>query len=119
MFQFRKKEILQESINCTRHWYYLYLVSSTLFAPFAVILADGYEVHLDNRKLKSPSGLILQLPTELLANAIALEWDSQKDVLKFHTMPLVSSRVVIYLEASHYNSSCLHKISSVIKSSHP
>lgn len=51
---------------------------------------DGYDVNLDSRKLKSPSGLVVKLPTESLANAVALEWDSQQDSLKFHTMPMTN-----------------------------
>lgn len=51
---------------------------------------DGYDVSLDKRKLKSPSGLVLKLPSEQLAHAVALEWDSQEETLKYHTMPLTN-----------------------------
>nr|XP_039265793.1 ATP synthase mitochondrial F1 complex assembly factor 2-like [Styela clava] len=52
--------------------------------------SDGYDVSLDKRKLKCPSGIVLRLPCEQLAQAVALEWDSQRDALKYHTMPITN-----------------------------
>lgn len=51
---------------------------------------DGFEVNLGTRKLKSPSGTVLRIPSETLAQAVALEWDSQKEALKYHTMPVTN-----------------------------
>lgn len=48
-----------------------------------------YEVNLDRRKLKTPSGKLFTVPNEALAIAVATEWDAQKDSIKFYTMHLV------------------------------
>lgn len=51
---------------------------------------DGlYEVNLDRRKLKTPGGKLFTVPNEALAIAVATEWDTQRDTLKFYTMHLV------------------------------
>lgn len=51
---------------------------------------DGtYEVTLDNRKLKTPSGTPLVLKSEALAVAVAAEWDAQKEKIERSTMHLV------------------------------
>lgn len=55
-----------------------------------ILYAGGFEVNLDSRKLRSPSGIILKLPTEGLAHAIANEWNMQNDTVKMDRMPLVS-----------------------------
>ncbi|XP_056286041.1 ATP synthase mitochondrial F1 complex assembly factor 2 [Pseudoliparis swirei] len=48
----------------------------------------GYEISLDQRKLKTPGGKLFIVPNEALAIAVATEWDAQKDTLKFYTMHL-------------------------------
>ncbi|GAA50290.1 ATP synthase mitochondrial F1 complex assembly factor 2 [Clonorchis sinensis] len=48
-----------------------------------------YEVQLDKRKLRTPGGNTLLIPNEALALAVAVEWDSQKDTIKRHSMHLV------------------------------
>ncbi|TGZ69323.1 hypothetical protein CRM22_003800 [Opisthorchis felineus] len=55
-----------------------------------------YEVQLDNRKLRTPGGNTLLIPNEALALAVAVEWDSQKDTIKRHSMHLtnLSNRVL-------------------------
>lgn len=51
---------------------------------------DGiYEVSLDNRKLKTPSGTPLIVRSEALAIALAAEWDLQKDTIERSNMHLV------------------------------
>ncbi|KAG8433347.1 hypothetical protein GDO86_017578 [Hymenochirus boettgeri] len=50
----------------------------------------GFEINLDRRKLKTPHGKVLTLPSEALAVAVATEWDSQQDVIKFYTMHLTT-----------------------------
>lgn len=45
-----------------------------------------YEVLLDQRKLRTPGGQPFLVPNEILAHAVAQEWDSQKDHIKRHTM---------------------------------
>jgi len=44
---------------------------------------------LDARKLRSPSGTIVKVPSEGLAHAVATEWNSQNGVVKLDRMPLV------------------------------
>nr|XP_022314268.1 ATP synthase mitochondrial F1 complex assembly factor 2-like [Crassostrea virginica] len=49
-----------------------------------------FEVNLDQRKLRSPSGKLFQVPSEPLALAIATEWNSQKDTIKRQNMHLTT-----------------------------
>ncbi|GBO05290.1 hypothetical protein AVEN_144493-1 [Araneus ventricosus] len=54
--------------------------------------SDGrYEISLDKRKLKTPSGTLLQLPNEALAAAVATEWDLQQKIIQRHNMHIVSN----------------------------
>lgn len=56
-----------------------------------ILYSDGkFEVTLDNRKLKTPKGNVLQVDSEPLAIAIATEWDSQKDTINRSNMHLSS-----------------------------
>ncbi|XP_075686750.1 ATP synthase mitochondrial F1 complex assembly factor 2 [Rhinoderma darwinii] len=50
----------------------------------------GFEINLDRRKLKTPQGKIFTVPSEPLAIAVATEWDSQCDTIKFFTMHLTT-----------------------------
>uniref|UniRef100_A0A8C5PWW4 ATP synthase mitochondrial F1 complex assembly factor 2 n=1 Tax=Leptobrachium leishanense TaxID=445787 RepID=A0A8C5PWW4_9ANUR len=50
----------------------------------------GFEINLDRRKLKTPLGKVFSVPSEALALAVATEWDSQQDKLKFYTMHLTT-----------------------------
>ncbi|CAG8776656.1 6234_t:CDS:2, partial [Gigaspora rosea] len=53
---------------------------------------DVYQIALDNRPLKTPGGSPLVIPRsqKYLAVLIAGEWESQKTVLKQHSLPLTS-----------------------------
>lgn len=52
--------------------------------------ADGlFEINLDKNKLKTPLGTLFRVPTEPLAVVVATEWDSQKEMIKKHSMHLV------------------------------
>lgn len=48
----------------------------------------GFNVLLDGRIVKTPGKKVLALPTESLAQAVALEWDRQDGVIDPATMPL-------------------------------
>ena len=49
----------------------------------------GYQVTLDNKfNVRTPSKQLLILPTETIANAVAVEWDSQRKNIIFALMPL-------------------------------
>ncbi|XP_003741540.1 ATP synthase mitochondrial F1 complex assembly factor 2 [Galendromus occidentalis] len=51
---------------------------------------DGWEVNLDDRKLKTPAGKLLTVPNEAIAAAIATEWAIQKNTIERHAMHLTS-----------------------------
>lgn len=48
----------------------------------------GFTVLLDDRTVKTPAKAHLTVPTMALAEAIAVEWDAQEDVLDPGTMPV-------------------------------
>lgn len=48
----------------------------------------GYEVCLDEHRLRTPGKRQLVLPTKALAEAIAVEWDAQEGVIAPDKMPL-------------------------------
>lgn len=56
---------------------------------FLLFIGGLFEINLDKRKLKTPSGKLFTVPNEALAIAVANEWDVQKETLKFYTMHLV------------------------------
>jgi len=51
---------------------------------------DGYEIGLDGRKIKTPLNNILKVNSLSLANMIANEWRSQRDLIKKHEMLLTN-----------------------------
>lgn len=56
-----------------------------------VLYADGkYEISLDQRKLRTPRGAVLQVESEPLAIALATEWDQQKETINRSNMHLTS-----------------------------
>ncbi len=54
----------------------------------AVAVPEGYAVRLDDKPVRTPAGRILVAPTQSLAEAIAAEWDAQRDVIDPGSMPL-------------------------------
>ncbi len=50
--------------------------------------ADGFEIHLDGRAVKTPQGHVLIAPTGDLANRIAAEWAAVVDHVRYEDMPL-------------------------------
>ncbi|XP_030841010.1 ATP synthase mitochondrial F1 complex assembly factor 2, partial [Strongylocentrotus purpuratus] len=52
--------------------------------------SKAFEINLDQRKLKTPSGQPLVIPTESLAVAVATEWDTQHEFIKQHSMHLTA-----------------------------
>src|SRR6202167_3837755 len=53
-----------------------------------VAAADGYAVRLDDKPVRTPARRVLAAPTLALAEAIAAEWQAQKDVIDPAKMPL-------------------------------
>jgi len=51
-------------------------------------VADGYAVRLDDKPICTPARRMLAAPTLALAEAIAAEWQAQKDVIDPAKMPL-------------------------------
>ena len=50
--------------------------------------ADGFEVQLDGKTVKTPLGQDVVAPTKAMADAIVLEWAAQEEKVKPETMPL-------------------------------
>ena len=50
--------------------------------------ADGYAVRLDDKPIRTPAHRVLAAPTLALTEAIAAEWQAQKDVIDPAKMPL-------------------------------
>ncbi|CAK8685267.1 unnamed protein product [Clavelina lepadiformis] len=53
-------------------------------------LEEGYGINLDNHELKTPTGSVLCIPNENLAQAVTLEWNIQKHTIKTERMPLTA-----------------------------
>ena len=49
---------------------------------------DGFAVTLDDKPIRTPSGRALAAPTREIADAIAAEWEAQKETIDPLTMPL-------------------------------
>ena len=52
---------------------------------------DGFTVHLDGRKLRTPVKSELIVPTRKMAEAIAIEWEAQGEKVDPLTMPVTRS----------------------------
>jgi chaperone required for assembly of F1-ATPase len=57
--------------------------------------ADGFGVRLDGKPVLTPARRLLAAPTRALAEAIAAEWQAQRDVIDPSTMPLTRLANVI------------------------
>lgn len=57
-----------------------------------VVETDGqFAVELDGRTVKTPAKQALHVPTRAMAEAIALEWDAQVNVINPNTMPVTKT----------------------------
>ncbi|XP_019397481.1 PREDICTED: ATP synthase mitochondrial F1 complex assembly factor 2 [Crocodylus porosus] len=50
----------------------------------------GFEINLDQRKLRTPQAKLFTVPSEALAVAVATEWDAQRDTIRLYTMHLTT-----------------------------
>jgi chaperone required for assembly of F1-ATPase len=50
--------------------------------------ADGFEIHLDGKPVRTPAGRIMSAPNESLAALIAGEWNAQQGIIDPDSMPL-------------------------------
>ena len=57
-------------------------------ASATVPVAGGHAVQLDGKPVRTPAGRLLAAPTPALAEALAAEWDAQRDVIDPARMPL-------------------------------
>lgn len=53
-----------------------------------VAVADGYDIHLDGKPVRTPGRAALTLPTPALAFAVAEEWRAVTDTIDPRAMPL-------------------------------
>jgi chaperone required for assembly of F1-ATPase len=56
---------------------------------------EGFAVHLDDRPIRTPARRALAVPTRALAQALADEWDAQRDIIDPLAMPLTRLANVI------------------------
>lgn len=54
----------------------------------ATEVAEGFEIHLDGRAVKTPQGHVLRFPTLALAGQVAEEWGSVGEYVGYEDMPL-------------------------------
>ncbi|MGV6849868.1 MAG: ATP12 family chaperone protein [Marinibacterium sp.] len=52
---------------------------------------DGFGIHLDGRAVRTPAKALLAVPTREMAEAIAEEWQAQKETVAPETMPFTRS----------------------------
>ena len=80
---------------------------------------DGWVIKLDNRKLRSPAGALVHVPSPALAAAVADEWRAHDEYIDAASMPQFSLAVtvidrvipqqpVIRRELSGYGLSLIH-----------
>ncbi|MGL4637697.1 MAG: ATP12 family chaperone protein [Beijerinckiaceae bacterium] len=50
--------------------------------------SNRFAIKLDGRGAKTPGRKVLDLPTQAAANLVAAEWETQKDVIDPHVMPV-------------------------------
>jgi chaperone required for assembly of F1-ATPase len=48
----------------------------------------GFTVTLDNRPIRTPSGRVITIPSRAIAEAVAAEWEAQKETIDPLTMPM-------------------------------
>ena len=66
------------------------------------LIVDGFEVNLDQKKLKTPTGGVFRVPTEPLALMVATEWDAQHETINRHSMHLVRMLTYFYVQSDHF-----------------
>lgn len=79
--------------------------------------AEGCEVTLDGRSLKTPQRQPLRVPSYPLALAIAAEWQCQGEYLKPHTMPLMQmTSTALDLPATKLRTALIDQVSAFLSS---
>src|SRR5689334_7891570 len=49
---------------------------------------DGFAVTLDGKPIKTPSGRVVAMPSRVIAEAVAAEWEAQKETIDPLTIPM-------------------------------
>lgn len=60
-------------------------------AASVVAVKGGFTVELDGRAIKTPAKRALIMPSEAMAQASAVEWDAQEDLIRPETMPVTKT----------------------------
>jgi chaperone required for assembly of F1-ATPase len=50
--------------------------------------SEGFTITLDDKPVRAPSGKVLVVPARAIADAVAAEWDAQKEIIDPTSMPL-------------------------------
>ncbi|KIC28301.1 ATP12 family chaperone protein [Leisingera sp. ANG-M6] len=66
--------------------------------------AEGFEVELDGRRVKTPAKAPLTVPTREMAEAIAAEWDAQTESVNPNSMPCTRSANAAIDKVTHQHS---------------
>lgn len=59
------------------------------------ISQGGYQITVDNKKVKTPAGNLLVVPSKPLAMAVSVEWNLQVDTIKPANMNLVIKQLLM------------------------
>lgn len=97
---------------------YSTVVRKRFYKTVNVISSDkGYEICLDNKKIKTPKGTVIKIPSEPLALAVAQEWDCQKENIQMHRMHLTGLTITcIDNPSGHVDRNLVDKITNFINS---
>jgi chaperone required for assembly of F1-ATPase len=79
---------LDDPIEATRRSLRTALPRRFYATATTAVEAGGYAVRLDGKPIRTPARRVLAAPTLALAEAIAAEWQAQKDVIDPAKMPL-------------------------------
>jgi len=87
MFQIRGLRVLRSCVKNERLQFLHTQPKKRFYKNVSLVQSNGkFEINLDHRKLKTPLGSPLQISSEALAQAVANEWMSQKEVINLNQM---------------------------------
>lgn len=72
----------------------------------------GFFIQLDEKDVRSPAGRMVHLPNVALAEAIAKEWQAQKDEIESSSMPLFSLAVTVVDRVAPQRDAMIAELSS-------
>ena len=80
------------------------LAPKRFYKNVSVVRDGGFEVALDNRKVKTPMGSVFKVANRGLAEAVAQEWRAQKDVVMLRSVMEDSPIDTVYVFNSSHSS---------------